>query len=404
MILIEGSWYHLMKVSERVGSITYAIRDVQVLANQLKAAGHDILQFNIGDPLKFDYDVPQVMQEALKRHTGEGYYSDSVGLPEVRTKIAQYETTKQGVKVDPADVIYFQGVSEGILFSLLSFLNPGDRILVPGPTYPAYQSIGTAVQAEIVAYRCIEAEDWIPDVDDIRQKLTDNTRLVVVINPNNPTGVVYSESILRQVRDLVGESNAAILSDEIYDRLVLDGDYTSLSSISQDVPTVVFNGFSKVYLAPGYRAAYGYISDPEEKIAQVWEGVRKLCRVRLSASTPVSLAAVAALSPNPPHLAGLIRQVKSRRDLVVKRLNEIPNITTTIPRAAFYIFPKIDLTGTKWTSDKDFVLDFLEKKHTLLVHGSGFGEEYGKDHFRLVYLANEELLEEGLNRLADFLA
>jgi len=392
-----------METSQRVNDIVYAIRDVQVIANQLKAKGHDILQFNIGDPLKFDYSVPTIMQEALKSVVGEGYYSDSVGLPEVRQKIAGYESTKHGMAVSPSDVIYFQGVSEGILFTLMSFLNPGDRILVPGPTYPAYQSIATVAQAEIVAYRCIEEEGWIPDVDDLRSKLTNRTRLVVVINPNNPTGMVYSEKVLQQVRNVVGESNAALLSDEIYDRLVLDGTYTALSSIAKDVPTVVFNGFSKIYLAPGWRAAYGYIIDQDGKISQPWEGVRKLCRVRLSGSTPISLAAVAGLADNPPHLPALIQQVKERRDLVVKRLAEIPRVTTTIPQAAFYIFPKLDLSGTKWRTDQEFVLDFLREKHTLLVHGSGFGSEYGKNHFRLVYLANTELLNEGLDRLAAFL-
>lgn len=392
-----------MDVSSRVGQIQYAIRDVQVLANQLKKQGHSILQFNIGDPLKFDYEVPNVMQEALQQNVGEGYYADSVGLPQVRQKIADYENLKYSNGITPDDVIYFQGVSEGILFTLLSFLNPGDRILVPGPTYPAYQSVATAVEAEIVPYRCIEESGWIPDIDDMRSKLTDRTKLVVVINPNNPTGVVYSETILKQVRDVVGESGAAVISDEIYDKLVIEGKFTSFSTVAADVPAVIYNGFSKVYLAPGWRAAYGYLVDREEKITTPWEGVRQLCRVRLSSSTPVSLAAVEGLELNPPHLPGLLSKVKQRRDLVVKRFEEMDKITTTTPQAAFYIFPRLNLEGTKWKTDKDFVLDLLQEKQVLLVHGSGFGKEFGKDHFRMVYLANEELLEEGLSRIADFL-
>ena len=392
-----------MDVSDRVDKIKYAIRDVQVLANELINQGHEILQFNIGDPLKFDYEVPDVMQKSLKENLHKGYYGDSVGLPVVRDKIAQYETVKQGRSISKDDVIYFQGVSEGMLFTLMSFLNAGDRILVPGPTYPAYESIGTAVQAEIVAYRCIEDDGWKPDVDDIRMKLTANTKLVVVINPNNPTGVVYSETVLNQVRDVVGETNAAILSDEIYDKLVFDGKYTSMSSVCKDVPTVVFNGFSKVYLAPGWRAAYGYIVDENDKLQNPWEGVRKLCRVRLSANTPVSLAAVSALDNNPKHLPGLLNKVKERRDIVTKRFDEIERISYVNPKAAFYIFPSIDLRNTKWKDDKEFVLDFLREKQALLVHGSGFGKEYGSDHFRLVYLANPEYLNEGLDRLSDFL-
>jgi aspartate/methionine/tyrosine aminotransferase len=393
-----------MKVSQRVGDVKYAIRDVQVLANKLTAEGHEILKFNIGDPLKFDYEVPQTMSDALKLNAHQGYYSDSTGELVVRQKIASYESEKQGLRLDPQDVIYFQGVSEGIFFTIMSFLNPGDRILVPGPTYPAYQSIATAAGAEIVAYRCIEEEDWIPDVDDIRAKLTSNTKLVVVINPNNPTGVVYQEQTLKQIRDVVGESNAAIISDEIYDRLVLDGNYTSFSSIANDVPAVIFNGFSKVYLAPGWRAAYGYTVDLEEKISEPWEGVRKLCRVRLSSSTPIALSAVEGLAREPPHLKGLIAKVKERRDLVVKHFDEMDRISTSVPRAAFYIFPRLHLEGTKWKDDKDFVLDLLKEQHTLLVHGSGFGEEFGKDHFRMVYLANNEVLEEGLKRIGEFIS
>ncbi|MDH5401283.1 MAG: aminotransferase class I/II-fold pyridoxal phosphate-dependent enzyme [Candidatus Heimdallarchaeota archaeon] len=392
-----------MRISNRVNNIEYAIRDVQTIANKIKEQGHSILQFNIGDPLKFDYEVPSIMQDTLRSQTQLGYYSDSTGDLDVRQKIADYENAKQNLSISNNDVIYFQGVSEGMLFSLLSFLNPGDRILVPGPTYPAYQSIGTAADAEIVAYRCIEEEDWNPDIDDLRSKLTTNTKIVVVINPNNPTGAVYSESTLKKIRDVVGESGATILSDEIYDKLVLEGNYTSYSSITNDVPAIVFNGFSKVYLAPGYRAAYGYVIDTQDQIQDAWEGVRKLCRVRLSPSTPISKAAVAGLSLNPPHLAGLIEKVKSRRDLVVKRLGEIDRISTVIPKAAFYIFPKLDLQGTKWKNDKEFVLDLLQEKHTLMVFGSGFGQEFGKDHFRMVYLANEEVLNEGLTRLADFL-
>ncbi len=391
-----------MQVSERIGRIEYAIRDVQLLANKLIEKGHDVIQFNIGDPIKFDFEVPDVMQNALIKYKSDGYYSESIGDKFVRDKIANYERNKQGIDINSSDIIYFQGVSEGIFFTFFSFLNPGDRILVPGPSYPAYKSVGEAADAEVVAYRCIEEEDWIPDVDDIRSKLTNKTKIVVLINPNNPTGAVYSERILREIRDLVGETDAVIMSDEIYDQLVFEGNYKSFSSIAADVPAVIFNGFSKIFLAPGWRAAYGFKLDNHDKLENVWEGVKKLCRIRLSPNTPISKAAVMGLTKDPPHLFDVKRKLKERRDLVIKRLNEIDRITTTTPKAAFYIFPKLNLDATKWKNDKEFVLEFLNEKKTLLVHGSGFGREFGQDHFRLVYLAPPQIINTGLQRLKEF--
>ncbi len=387
--------------------MTYAIRDVQQVANQLKAQGHDILYFNIGDPNKFDFDVPKPMRDRLAEvaNQGSGYYSESVGDAYVRERIAWYEDAKYSNGVQPSDVIFTNGVSEGILYLFLSFLNPGDRVLVPGPTYPAYQSAGTVTQAETVAYRCIEEEGWIPDIDDLRSKINERTKLIVVINPNNPTGAVYSESVLRKLIDLAGEHDLAIVADEIYDRQILDDGvkYTSMSTIARDVPIVVFNGFSKNYLAPGWRAAYAYRMDSENRIAEPFEGIRKLCRTRLSPTTPISLAAVAGLDINPPHLKTMVKKIKERRDIVVKGFSEIERIETFVPQAAFYIFPRIDLKGTKWSTDKEFVLDLLREKQTLVVHGSGFSEVYGKEHFRMVYLSTPDILEEGVRRIGGLL-
>ena len=397
-----------MKISDRVGSMTYAIRDVQQVANQLKEEGHDILYFNIGDPNKFDFDVPQTMRDKLAEVANQrsGYYSESIGDLYVRERIAWYEDAKYHNGVQPSDVIFTNGVSEGILYLFLSFLNPGDRVLVPGPTYPAYQSAGTVTQAETVAYRCIEEEGWIPDINDLRSKITDRTRLIIVINPNNPTGSVYSEGVLKQIIDLAGEYDLAVVSDEIYDRQILDEEvkYTSMSTLAKDVPLIVFNGFSKNYLAPGWRAAYTYKIDQEDRIDEPFEGIRKMCRTRLSPTTPISLASIAGLDLNPPHLKPMLKKIKERRDLVVKGFNEIERIETFVPQAAFYIFPKVDLSGTSWKSDRDFVLDLLREQQTLLVHGSGFSKDYGYDHFRMVYLSTPEILKEGVRRISEFLS
>ncbi len=391
-----------MQVSERVGSMKYAIRDVQQVANRMKKEGHDILFFNIGDPNKFDFEVPQTMQDALAKYGSMGNYSQSEGDEYVRKKIAEYEHAKYHINLDPDEVIFTQGVSEGILYLFLSFINPGDKVLVPAPTYPAYQSIATVSQAKMEAYRCIEEEGWAPDLDDIRQKIDSTTKLVVVINPNNPTGAVYPENTLRELVNIVGEYDVAIVSDEIYDRMILDNGvkYTSMSQLANDVPVVVFNGFSKNYLAPGWRAAYMYRVDTQGKIEEPYEGIRKLCRTRLSPNTPISYASADGLALSPPHLPELVHKVRERRDLVVKRFNEMDSISTQIPQAAFYIFPKIHMENLTFNSDQEVILNLLKEEKVLMVHGSGFGVP---DHFRMVYLSTPDILEEGLSRMERFL-
>lgn len=394
-----------MEISNRIKNMTYAIRDVQQAANKLQAQGHDILYFNIGDPNKFDFDVPSIMQQNLTKYLNHGNYSDSVGDLIVRENIAQYEHAKYNNSLSPDDVIFTQGVSEGILYLFLAFCEPGDRVLVPGPTYPAYQSAGTITQVETVAYRCIEEEGWEPDLDDLRSKITDKTKLVIIINPNNPTGAVYSQQTLTKLVDLVGEYDITFVSDEIYDKQILDEgvSYHSVSQLTKDVPSIIFNGFSKNYLAPGWRAAYMYCVDVENKITDPYEGIRKLCRVRLSPNTPISLAAAESLDENPPHLKPMLDKIKTRRDIVAKRFTEMDEISFSLPKAAFYIFPKIHLEQTRFNTDKDFVLNLLEEEKILFVHGSGFGEEFGQSHFRMVYLSPPEILEDGMDRLERFL-
>ncbi len=391
-----------MRISDRVGTMKYAIRDVQKIANDLQKQGKEIMYFNIGDPNKFDFNVPEAMQDALRHHTNKGFYSQSEGDLYVRQKIADYEDSKYRNGVSSNDVIFTDGVSEGILFVFLSFLNPGDKILVPAPTYPAYQSAGTVTQAELTVYKCIEEEGWIPDVEDIRSKIDSKTKILVLINPNNPTGSVYHEQRLRKIRDLAGEHDLVIISDEIYDRMILDQEtsYKSFSQITKDVPAIIFNGFSKNYLAPGFRAGYMYTLDLENKISEPYEGVKKLCRMRLSPSTPISYAAVDTLSMNPPHLPNLIGKLKSRRNYVTKRFQDMDNISTTKPQAAFYIFPKIEMINLNFSNDFELVMGLLKEEGVLFVHGSGFGVP---DHFRMVFLSPENILEEGLNRFERFL-
>ena len=396
-----------MKISKRASQLTYAIRDVQIKADELKRAGYEIISLNIGDPNKFDFDVPDNLKNELIKvaKSKSGYYSNSLGENSVRTKIAEYENTKYNVNVSDSEIIVTNGVSEAIFYLFLSFANPGEEILIPEPSYPAYISAGSVAQVKTIGYRTNENNGWLPDIDDLRTKINMKTKAIVVINPNNPTGAVYPEKILKEIVQIAGEHNLTIISDEIYDRQILDATakFTSLGQLAKGVPTVIFNGFSKNYLAPGWRIGYTYRVDSENKIAEPFEGIRKLCRMRLSPSTPLSLAAASALELNPPHLPEMLQKLKDRRNYVVKRFNEIDNISTTTPQAAFYIFPKLDLSQIKQNTDKEFVMGLLEQEKVLLVHGSGFGAKYGKDHFRMVYLPPENILEKGLDKIIKFM-
>ena len=387
--------------------MTNPIRDVQINANKLKSAGHEIINFTIGDPNRFDFDVPYIMQNELIKvvKSRSGYYSGSLGEDYVRKKIAKYENQKYGINLDFSDVIVTNGVSEGILFLFLSFANPGDEILIPEPSYPAYISAGSITQVKTNGYQTIEELGWLPDIENLRAKITSKTKAILVINPNNPTGAVYPKKVLKEIVQIAGEYNLTIISDEIYDRQVLDKtiNFTSVGQLTKEIPAIILNGFSKTYLAPGWRIGYVYRLDRENKIEEPFEGIRKLCRMRLSPNTPMSLAAVSALELTPPHLRRMLEKLKDRRDYVVRRINEIDNISTQTPQAAFYIFPKLDLRQSKWRTDKEFVLGLLNQEKVLVVQGSGFGKEYGKDHFRMVYLPPEKILERGLEKISKFM-
>lgn len=286
-------------------------------------------------------------------------------------------------------------------YLLASLLNSGDELLIPGPAYPSYSAFPKFYQAKAVTYRTISDDNWQPDVEDIRRKISDKTKAILVINPNNPTGAVYREKILKEITNIAGEHDLPIITDEIYDRLTMEDNFVGMPSITKDVPLFMLNGFSKVYLIPGWRIGYVYLQDPEDKIRDIYNGIIKLGRLRLCVNTPAQFGCVEALKGPQDHIKGTIEKLKRRRDLIFKRLNEIEGISSEKPEAAFYAFPKIENLG-RYKDDKDFVLSFLRDEGVVSVHGSGFDEEYGKNHFRLVFLSQEELLEEAMDRLARF--
>ncbi|NHJ49822.1 MAG: aminotransferase class I/II-fold pyridoxal phosphate-dependent enzyme [Asgard group archaeon] len=395
----------MMKQATRVESLEYAIRDVSAEARKLADKGKDLLWLNIGDPNKYDFSTPQNIVDVFVKAAKENksFYSESQGIVPLREAIVEKETKINGAKNLTIDDIHVTaGISEGIMFLFASLLNPNDEVLIPGPSYPSYSSFPKFYDAKAVTYRTISDDNWQPDEEDIRKKVTDKTKAILVINPNNPTGAVYREKELKAIVDIAGEHDIPIIADEIYDRLTIDQKFIGMPSVAKDVPLFMFNGFSKVYLMPGWRVGYLYLQDPENKLRDVFDGVIKLGRLRLCVNTPAQYGCVEALNGSQDHIQDTVAKLKSRRDLIYKRLNEIDGISAEKPEAAFYVFPKIEKLG-KYKTDKEFILSLLKEEGVVAVFGSGFDKVYGKDHFRLVFLSPDDVIDDAMNRLERFM-
>jgi aspartate/methionine/tyrosine aminotransferase len=396
-----------MKISDRTASFSYAIRDVLTVAAEVEAQGHRVIKLNIGDPIKYGFKTPKLLTDPLKYAEDENYnfYADSQGLLEFRQAIADYENSKYNLGITPKEIVATAGVSEGIQMTFMAFTNPKDRILVPGIHYPSYSGNSNIFELDTQYYKTVVEDNFYPDPDHIRSLMTENTKLVFLNSPNNPTGSVYPEKIIKEIVDIVGEYDACIVSDETYDKLILDDglEHIATAKVAKDVPVIAYNGFSKVFLAPGWRLGYSYYHDPEGKIEGPWEGLQKLTRLRLSASTPLQKAGAEALKKDQSsYLPETIKQLRDRRDLMYERLAEMEGIRVYKPEAAFYIFPILDLKKFKWKDDKEFVFDFLRKKHVLSVFGSGFGP-FGDSGFRMVYLPTLKEIDIAMNRLEELL-
>jgi len=395
----------MFKATERTRTIEYAIRDVLAFAKKIEKQGKKIIYLNIGDPCKYDFDTPEYIKNALVKAVEEGnnWYAPSEGLPELREAICEKEERVNGVKIDAENVIVTQGISEGIQMLMAAIVDSGDEILVPGPTYPPYMSYVKFFGGKPISYETVEENGWQPNIDDLERKVSRKTRAIVIINPNNPTGALYDEKVVRKIVNLAGEHNLLLISDEIYDRLVFKKGFVSAAHIAKDVPIIGMNGFSKTYLMTGWRLGYMYFYDPEEKLAELKECVAKETRIRLSAGTPVQKAGAAALRGPQHHIEEMAERLKKRRDYAVKRLNEIEGISCAKPEGAFYVFPKVADVGSRWKTDGDFARQLLEKTGVLVVHGSGFDETYGSGHFRAVILPPVETLKTAFDNLEDFM-
>lgn len=394
-----------VKVTKRASNIEYAIRDVIVHTQELIKNGKKIYYLNIGDPAAFDFKTPQYVKDALCKAIDEdkNYYSVSEGRPELREAIVRKEKRVNNVDITSNNVIITEGISEGIEMVLAALVEKGDEILFPGPTYPPYISYTKFFEGTPVSYETIEDEGWIPNIDDLRSKISPKTRAIVITNPNNPTGSVYSEKCIKEMLDIAGEHNLPVLSDEIYDQLTYEKPFVSTANLSKDVPVVGLNGFSKVYQMTGWRLGYMYFKGEGTQLDDLRMGVEKQCRIRLCANTPVQIAGAAALDGPQDFVKGIVEKLKQRRDYAWKRLNEIEGMSATKPEGAFYIFPKIHDVGTRWKTDMEFVVKLLKETGVLIVNGSGFDPVYGKDHARIVFLPPCEELEEAFNSLEQFM-
>ena len=394
------------KVTERVSTIKYAIRDVTEFAKKIEKTGKKITYLNIGDPVKFDFDTPRHIKLALFEavKAGENWYGPSEGLLELREAICKKEKRVNNIDISPENVIVTTGVSEGIFMIMAAIIDRGDEILVPGPTYPPYAAYAKFFDGKPISYKTVEEKGWKPDVEDMRSKISRKTKGVVIINPNNPCGAVYDENTVKRIVDLAAENDLLVLSDEIYDRIVYEDRFVSTACIAKDFPVVGLNGFSKAYLATGWRLGYFYFHDPERKLEALEESAKKESRIRLCTNTPIQKAGVAALNGPQEHITEMVEKLRKRRDYAWKRLNEIEGISCTKPKGAFYVFPRIHGIGQRWKTDLEFVLDVLEKTGVLFVHGSGFCDTYGVGHVRGVFLPPIEVLENAFNMLEKFMS
>ena len=372
----------------------------------MEEEGHKIIKLNIGNVGVFGFDPPEEIQlDMIRNLSNASAYSDSKGIFAARKAIMQYCQEKgiQGVTLD--DVYTGNGVSELIVLSMNALLNDGDEVLVPMPDYPLWTAAVSLSSGTPVHYLCDESKDWAPDLNDLRKKITPRTKAIVVINPNNPTGAIYSKEVLLELTQIAREHGLILFADEIYDKMLYDGEkHLSLASLSTDVVIITFNGLSKNYRSCGYRAGWMIVSGDKEMVRDYIEGLNMLASMRLCANVPGQYAIQTALGgyQSINDLVGEGGRLARQRDLAWKLITDIPGVTCVKPKSALYLFPKLDPEVYPIEDDQQFVADLLKEEKVLLVQGSGFN--WSKpDHFRVVFLPHEDVLKEAIGRLARFL-
>jgi len=390
-----------LKVSKKVTGVEYAIRDIVLAARKVEQKGIKVDYLNIGDPVQFGFQPPDNVKKAMidAINNGENYYSPSEGLVELREEIAKKENAK-GLSISADEILVTNGVSEGLDMVISSIVEEGDEVLLPGPYYPPYASY-VRLHGGIPVEFAVDMNNSTPDFDDIKSKITSKTIAICLISPNNPTGVVFNENSLKELVDIANQNNLYIICDEIYDQIIFDEKFVGIGKVAGDSPVIILNGFSKVHLMSGWRI--GYIAfNQSPQLEAIREHLPKLARVRIATSLPVQHAALESLRGPQEYISHFVTEIKKHRDLVVKRLNEMPGISCPNPKGAFYAFPKIE--DNRFGTDKEFVTKLLETKGVLTVHGSGFGKQYGSGHFRLVYLPSLEILDSAMNKIEEFVS
>jgi alanine-synthesizing transaminase len=372
----------------------------------MEEEGHKIIKLNIGNLAVFGFDAPEEIQQDMIRNlpTSAGY-SDSKGIFGAR-KAVMHETQKQGIKGVTLDDIYLgNGASELIVMATNGLLNNGDELLLPAPDYPLWTAAVSLSGGTPVHYLCDEANGWMPDIEDIRSKITKNTKGIVVINPNNPTGALYSDELLLQIVELAREHGLIIFADEVYDKVLYDGvKHTPIASLSEDVLTLTFNSLSKSYRSCGYRAGWLVVSGDKKPAADYIEGLNMLSNMRLCANVPGQWAIQTALGgyQSINDLVGEGGRLRKQRDLAYELITAIPGVTCVKPQAALYMFPRLDPKVYPIKDDQQFFLELLQETKVMLVQGTGFNWKT-TDHFRIVFLPHEDDLREAISRIAKFL-
>lgn len=394
--------------STKLDNVCYDIRGpVMDEANKMIAQGEKIVKLNIGNPAPFGFEAPQAIIDKMSENLTltEGY-SDSKGLFSAREAILSYCQKKNMPNVTINDIYTGNGVSELITLSMQGLLNNGDEVLVPSPDYPLWTASVTLAGGTAVHYICDEQSEWFPDIEDMKRKITDKTKAIVVINPNNPTGALYSKEVLQQIVELAREHELILFADEIYDRLVMDGEeHIALSSLAPDLLTVSFNGLSKSHLIAGYRCGWMCLCGDKSKAKGYIEGINLLSSMRLCSNVPAQSLIPTALAnlEDAKEMVAPGGRIYEQREYIYNAIQDIPGLSAYKPKAAFYIFPKLDIKKFNITNDEQFSLDLLKEKKILITHGGGFHWET-PDHFRIVYLPCIDDLKISMDAIKDFLA
>ena len=396
-----------IKQSDKLLKVSYDIRGpVLEEAKRLEEEGHRILKLNIGNPAPFGFEAPdEIIQDVIRNLPNAQGYSDSKGLFSARKAIMQECQQLQIAGVDIEDIYLGNGVSELIVMSMQALLNNGDEVLIPAPDYPLWTAAVSLAGGVPVHYQCDEGSDWFPDIKDIEKKITPNTRAIVIINPNNPTGSVYSKEVLLEITRVARKHNLIIFSDEIYSKILYDdAQHIPVASLCDDLFIVTFNGLSKSYRLAGFRSGWMILSGAKNKASNYIEGLEILSNMRLCSNVPAQFAVQTALggyqSVNELILPG--GRLREQRDLAWEMITQIPGVSCVKPRGALYMFPRLDPAKFPIKDDEKFVFDLLEQEKILLVQGSAFNIR-DKNHFRIVFLPSADVLQQAINKIGRFL-